>query len=398
MAYRILSLDGGGPWALLEVMALIEIYGETKTGHDVLRNFDLVAANSGGSIVMAGLVENLTLAAIRDLLLDEDQVTRIFAPTRNLLDQVLSHTVGFGPKYDTKGKLRAFERLMPSKGALPLSQVTQGITGFGGKDIRLLVIGFDYDRNRSHFFRSTDSGGPGWGKGDASGDVTLAEAVHASTNAPVAFFDAPAEFHSGPGRFWDGGLTGANNPALAATVEALVQKIPPSELRILSLGTGTVALPAPIDPDNPTPYERPTPASGLGTDIKKLVTTILDDPPDAATFIAYAIANAASPNPQDDNTNVVRLNPVISPKKADDGTWTTPDGLTPAQFQTLLNLPMDATTAPELDEIRDLGTHWIAGQVRNQPLRMNLDTLACELGHDTFAKAKAAWLQLAPPV
>ena len=54
MPFRVLSLDGGGSWALIEVRTLITLFGENATGHQVLRNFDLVAANSGGSLVLAG--------------------------------------------------------------------------------------------------------------------------------------------------------------------------------------------------------------------------------------------------------------------------------------------------------------------------------------------------------
>lgn len=50
--FRILSLDGGGSWALIQVMALQAIYSENTTGHNVLKDFDLVAANSGGSITL----------------------------------------------------------------------------------------------------------------------------------------------------------------------------------------------------------------------------------------------------------------------------------------------------------------------------------------------------------
>ena len=61
MTFKSLSLDGGGAWALIEVRTLMKLYGDDATGHDVLKNFDLVAANSGGSLVLAGLVEGLSL-------------------------------------------------------------------------------------------------------------------------------------------------------------------------------------------------------------------------------------------------------------------------------------------------------------------------------------------------
>jgi hypothetical protein len=41
MGYRILSLDGGGAWALIEVRALIDLYDENTTRHQVLADFDL---------------------------------------------------------------------------------------------------------------------------------------------------------------------------------------------------------------------------------------------------------------------------------------------------------------------------------------------------------------------
>lgn len=62
--YRILSLDGGGTWALIQVMALQSIYGPDAKGHDVLSHFHLVAANSGGSLTLAGMLENLSLDQI----------------------------------------------------------------------------------------------------------------------------------------------------------------------------------------------------------------------------------------------------------------------------------------------------------------------------------------------
>ena len=65
--YRILSLDGGGRWSLISVMALQRIFGEQARGHDVLKNFDLVAANSGGSIVLGALAENMSLDELLDL-------------------------------------------------------------------------------------------------------------------------------------------------------------------------------------------------------------------------------------------------------------------------------------------------------------------------------------------
>jgi patatin-like phospholipase/acyl hydrolase len=63
MSYKILSLDGGGSWALIQARILQDIYGDIQ-GHELLRKFDLVIANSGGSLVLACLCNNMRLSEI----------------------------------------------------------------------------------------------------------------------------------------------------------------------------------------------------------------------------------------------------------------------------------------------------------------------------------------------
>jgi hypothetical protein len=54
ISYRILSLDGGGTWALIEVKALMRIGGYSKDtlGHTVLKDlryqFNLIFVPAGG--------------------------------------------------------------------------------------------------------------------------------------------------------------------------------------------------------------------------------------------------------------------------------------------------------------------------------------------------------------
>jgi len=40
MSYKILSLDDGGSWALVQARVLIDIYGDTN-GHELLHQFDM---------------------------------------------------------------------------------------------------------------------------------------------------------------------------------------------------------------------------------------------------------------------------------------------------------------------------------------------------------------------
>jgi hypothetical protein len=400
MSFRVLSLDGGGAWALIEVRTLIALYGEGATGHQVLRNFDLVAANSGGSLVLAGLVENLRLGEVLQYLMDENKRRSIFSPTPSLGDAVLHASLGVGPKYSAKAKLPAIERLSPRTGDSPLAGSMNGVVGPSGSPVHLLIVGFDYDRNRAVFFRSASAAQPGWGEGQTAA-VTLAGAVHASTNAPVNYFDAPAALPGAEDRFWDGGIAGCNNPAVVAVVEALVLGHSPQDVRVLSLGTASVSLPLAAVGALPSPLEAPRPNSSLSADLKKLATAILDDPPDAATFIAHAMTGGNAGLQPPVVSRIVRMSPLISPLPAAGGIWMPPAGWTVAQFQYLCTIELDAVVQTDVAYIADYCTFWLDDRAPNQPIRMNgtaFDPHHPEIGYATFSEASAAWRALFPLV
>jgi hypothetical protein len=106
VVYRILSLDGGGAWALIQVKALMALFGPDTRGHDVLASFDLAAANSGGSLTLAGLLENNQLNEILDIFKDEAKRRAIFSPTRSPL-RAIYKLFGLGPKVQHCGKVRS---------------------------------------------------------------------------------------------------------------------------------------------------------------------------------------------------------------------------------------------------------------------------------------------------
>ncbi len=392
MTYRILSLDGGGTWALIEVKALINLYSETTLGQTVLQDFDLVAASSGGSIVLGGLLENLTLGEILNLFEGQTMRKSIFSDTEAIGDRVLHDLTGLGPKYSAENKLPALQHVMTKTGNIPLSQVAKGLRRAGAaQDLHLLIIGFDYDRNRAAFFRSSDSSGPQWGKGDPA-NITLAEAIHASTNAPVNYFDAPATFPDGPGNYWDGAIAGCNNPILAAATEAIVRQVIPTDIAALSIGTGSVALPWSLPGQPQSPYLQQLVKPGFVADLRKLATSILDDPPDISTFLAHVITGSgiALGKPPADS-RIVRMNPLISPVKNQAGDWTAPGSMTAAQFAFLAKLDMDATEQTQVDAISKYADLWVQSVAPNQPIRMNGDTLKSELGQTNFMDAVIAW-------
>jgi uncharacterized protein len=395
--YRILSLDGGGSWALIQVMALQAVYSEDTTGHNVLKDFDLVAANSGGSITLGGLVENLNLKALlNNYFLDETKRNKIFSPigTFENIENGFYKLIQIAPKYSTADKLVALSQQLPSFGSTPLAAIPGRIAQSVGKSPDLLICAFDYDTRRCAFFRSNL-------KSDAATfasplNPTLAEAINASSTAPVKFFDAPAAI--GSNRYWDGAIAGYNNPVLGAVVEALANNIPAEDIQVLSIGTASIRLPivppgGASDPRLVQAAQRSNPAN----DLQELAGSIIDDPPDVATFIAHIALRQPIPTsskPAPTSGNIIRMNPMVQPVLRLDGSWGPPPGLSLADFDALAHLDMDAIQQSDVLKIYNLCIQWMADKVPNQPIRANSTNFMCEIGHPAFSQARAAWVSL----
>jgi hypothetical protein len=392
MAYRVLSLDGGGPWAAIQVKTLMKMYGDDTTGWDVLRNFDLAAANSGGSIVLGCLTANFPLSQILAFFMDPTQRQKMFSRTTQFEDRILETLLGFGPKYGAADKLSTLQGVLAGPGGQTLTDAIAGCLGQQGTGapVRLLIVGFDYDRCAATFFRSAAGGGAAYGTGDVSG-VTLAEAIHASTNAPVNYFDAAAEL-SGGYRYWDGAISGCNNPVLVGVVEAVTATKEFTRVVALSLGTGTVKLPWPQPGQAASPLLAKPSDTGLVNDLKKVSGAILDDPPDMATFVAHVLTGSGANVPAPADSQIVRMSPMISPVwDSTANAWKAPGSMTEDDFNTLANVPMDALAAEQMQQITDYADLWLNDVAPNQPIRMNGDTLKQELGQVRFSQALAAW-------
>lgn len=408
---RILSLDGGGSWALIQVKALIGIYGEEIRGLELLSKFRLVAGNSGGSIVLALLLKDCRLDEILDFFKSEEKRRAVFVNLpwyKKLSRCLLPALFELGPLYSAPAKLQGLQQLLGEEGNMSLAQLKQAILASGkAKHTEyhfpdLLITSFDYDRKRAVYFRSNESSLAG--SFSTPRVATLAQAVHASSNAPVNYFNRPAQFSTC--RYWDGGVGGNNNPVLAGLTEALANQACRDDIQILSIGTGQVLLPmnGPAEDDEllvqpNTPF--------LINDIREMAMTILDDPPDAATFIAYVMlgqplpASRAEARDSDKpiQTAVVRMNPLVQPVRDQHRLWRLPGwnhpkGLTMTEFKTLKNLNLDAVEEEEVRCIERLCDLWLAGVVPNQPIRADAD-LECEIGHRNYALARAQWLAVA---
>lgn len=387
--FRILSLDGGGSWALIQARALMEIFGQSTPGRVVLSNFDLVAANSGGSIVAAGLAADMSPAQIYSFFLNEDSRKSVFAEK---WDAELSRILGIGPRYRTDAKLDGLRKALGETGNTQLGDLSALVKRQSGKT-HFLITSFDYDRQRAVFFRSDPSSAA---RSSASYPMpTLAEAVHASSTAPVNYFDEPAVF---PGsedsrRFWDGGTAGLNNPVLAAVTEALAYGNPRDGILALAIGTGSTCLPLESAEVHPPLAVSPETTSAI-EDIKKLSKTIVDDPPDAATFISHVAMGQplSSTDGKPPRGNLVRLNPLIQPVKSN-GAWVLPQGLNEEEFEKLAKMDMDAVDQDDVDLIVKFCGLWLEDKVPNQPIRSGQD-FQCDIGHPLFSAAVSHWNSL----
>jgi len=386
--FRILSLDGGGVWAVIEMRALMRLFGEEARGRDVLGHFDLVAANSAGSVMVAAMIEDYTLSRVLGLLLDEPTRASIFV-YRSLLAKVVPHDWFIGPRWSTAEKRIGLSAQLPTMGDVPIDRLPEVI---GGRRPALLFVAFDYDRERAVFFRSNR--GSRAANSSPYTPPSLLLAALASSDAPVRYFDAPVEIGPAPARrYWDGGVGGYNNPVLAAVTEALANGIAPDRMDVLSIGTGSTHRPlesAVVSPPLAMPREEP----GIVHDFKKLAAAILDEPPDAASFIAHVALGQAMPadagHPVADGS-LVRMNPVATPVLVG-GEWMLPRAthIRDSRFARLVGLDMDVVAQEDVALIDEFAREWLADIWPNQPIRGNADG-ACEIGQPTFGAALAAW-------
>lgn len=400
--YKILSLDGGGSWSVIQAQALAKLYGSDTPGREILSRFRLVAANSGGSLVLAALALNLSPAKIVRLLDDFSLRKQIFRslPWYRKWKQVL---LGMGPQYEAEAKRTGLAAVLhQASGHSPnvlLSQIPQQLQP-KLPNTDFLISTFDYDRERATFMRSNlfgeDPTQP------IHNDYSLLDAIHSAGHAPVNFFEKTADgFSVNPDgsrlafRHWDGAVGGYNNPVLAALTEAVGKKIPLEDIRILSIGTATVRLP--LDRDFPvqavqTEYLfQTTRESSMMRDIPKLAMSILGDPPDSASYISWVMLHGEALTREE--PRLIRLNPLIAPVWNESAQmWTLPMGYQGRQaaFSYLTEVEMDAVSPEEYGAVREALLHWEQDQLPNQPVRFDR-FFRPQIGHRLFSEACEAW-------
>lgn len=422
--FRILSLDGGGTFALIQAKVLEDLF-PGQSGHEVLSHFDLVSACSGGSIVASALIEGYSPREIHALFDNPENRNALFGQLPwwrrmlRLVTSFFSPSSAVGPRFSTNGKLAFLQRILPTMGATPLHELPRALNdrmaalqtarGEPSRALSLLYVTYDFDRDRAHMLRS-NAASPAASFPRQPQRATLAEAAHASSTAPINWFDKPAEF--GGYRYWDGAMTGYNNPVLAGVMEALAMGVPRADIGVLSLGTSTVFLPESHTERVAGELCQPPAPTGLMSELVKVGKVIIADPPDAHTFIAHLALDGGLPADVSccpfSETAIVRMSPVIQPViDPETSAWRVPAGWNMDEFRRIVAMDISATRQSDVDLIKRLCDGWLAGHWHNQPIRSSRTwssaqslsspddaAHACEIGHPWYAEAKTAWAAL----
>lgn len=215
--FKILSLDGGGIRGLFTACLLQQIESELCNGAHIGNFFDLIAGTSTGGIIAVGLGNLIPCDKIVDLYKRRGE--EIFPPDRYLRSKKWWSRFGrdaHRPIYDHR----------------PLEAALYEVFGdktLGAARARLVIPSCMIPKSEVAVFKTDHHP-------DFKRDHKMSawEVCRATSAAPTFFAG-----HERNGRmFVDGGLW-ANNPILVAATEALSSfDITPSQIQVLSIGTG----------------------------------------------------------------------------------------------------------------------------------------------------------------
>jgi hypothetical protein len=181
---NVLAIDGGGVRGLIPAIVLAEI--EQRTGRPMGELVGLVAGTSAGAIIACALTKPDPLSGAEIAALFEQEAAQIF--DRSLLKRVISVGGLLDERYDSDGLVATLQRHL-------------GATRLADAQPPVLLTAYDLERRRAVFLRRTD-------------DVSMVDAVHASSAAPTYFEPVPV----GTATLVDGGVF-AVNPAMCAYAE-----------------------------------------------------------------------------------------------------------------------------------------------------------------------------------
>ena len=396
--YKILSLDGGGSWSIIQLLTLQDRY-PNKSGHEILNDFDLVIANSGGSIVLAALVENWSISKSLSLFRDKKIRDQIF--TKNTFWErffPVDYLSSFGPKYSSKKKGIAFGKIFETSNKFQMNELPKLI---GKESLKIIVCTYDALNNRAKFFKS-------FGSGPNYDSVRLTQAIHGSTNAPIQYFDFPARFKAKNSEvffeLWDGALGGFNNPVAAGIIEAIKSGIPKDEIHVVSIGTSNKLMSL---RDKEDFYKVKQYAirdrkkkyllwrlkyqfQFFKKSIYNQAKTILYEPPDWSNYLAFMYLFGEKYNQGNNQQHLkrfVRLSPLLHIDKN-----SSPEFLN--LIDELYDMDMNLTLDSEIAKVEECYLNWKLGKIANQSIEFSVtreNEVVTNIGHSCYEDAMKAW-------
>ena len=319
--FRVLAIDGGGIRGLIPAIVLSrleELLRERDPELNLASAFGLMAGTSTGGLIALGLASPkadgtpaMSAAEMVDLY-SGPEAREIFArPPLRRLPLVDRLTDLLDPKYGLDGLRRVLA------GRFGEARLADALTG-------LLITAYDMQGRQPRFLKPWQPGAE---------ELPAVDAGLATAAAPTYF----PPLRSGDATFVDGGVF-VNNPAVAATIEAMKRQAEPltaDDLLVVSLGTGQYE--RAYDPDRvrewgalgwvlPTQGEPP------------LISAMLDGQSDAAHHWAHVLLNHE---------------PGTQPERGID------TGAGPRYYRFQLNLPeplpLDGTGPEEIKRLLECG-------------------------------------------
>lgn len=229
MAYRILSLDGGGIRGLITAIWLNRL--EQKLGSPLRNHFELVAGTSTGSLIACAVSLGIPSATIVDLYLTQGR--EVFPPAARRIFSRIGRVFSQGldaPIYDGKGLERVLKQVFSDR-------------KFGELSRRTLVTSYDTLNREALVFKNDRP---------AYNELTIWEICKASAAAPIYFPAQVITIEGQPIPVIDGGVV-ANNPTACAIAEGnrinearIGDRVPLSQFVVASFGTGETTRPISI--------------------------------------------------------------------------------------------------------------------------------------------------------
>jgi patatin-like phospholipase/acyl hydrolase len=226
---RVLSIDGGGIRGIIPARVLVAI--EELANRRISELFDLIVGTSTGGIIALGLAKPQTktrpqykAADLLDLYTKEGH--RIFS--RSIRHRVAALGNLNGPKFTAGGLEKVLKEYFED------AMLGQALT-------EVIVTAYEIEGRKPWFFKSRKAGLK------QEFDYPMKDVARATSAAPTYFEPARIKTRDPAGRWTlvDGGVF-ANNPAMCGVAEALKHGNG-AKVKVLSLGTGSLARPLPYD-------------------------------------------------------------------------------------------------------------------------------------------------------